>query len=96
MISTSINLWTAPSIDDLARWGAVWYGDRLLHRPWRDLAMAPATRVDEPNVAFYGFGWRLEGDLQWHSGESIGFRDVLLRGTITIRVDDKCPVIVLG
>ena len=27
----------------------------------------------------YGFGWRLNGPVQWHSGESIGFRNVIVR-----------------
>ena len=67
------------SIDDLARWDAALYDDRLLHQSWRTLAVTPATRTDEPDVDFYGFGWRLHGDLQWHSGETIGFRNVILR-----------------
>ncbi len=67
------------SIDDLERWDAALYDDRLLRQPWRELATSPATRTDEPHVPYYGFGWRLEGDLQWHSGESIGFRNVILR-----------------
>lgn len=67
------------SIDDLARWDAALYDDRLLREPWRRLAVTPATATDEPDVAHYGFGWRLQGDLQWHSGESIGFRNVILR-----------------
>lgn len=67
------------SIDDLARWDAALYGDALLQEPWRTLAVTPATPTDEPDVDFYGFGWRLHGELQWHSGESIGFRNVILR-----------------
>jgi len=67
------------SIDDLARWDAALYDDRLLHHPWRTLAVTAATRADEPDVDHYGFGWRLHGGLQWHSGESIGFRNVILR-----------------
>lgn len=67
------------SIDDLARWDAALYDDRLLHQSWRTLAVTPATRTDEPDVDFYGFGWRLHGDLHWHSGETIGFRNVILR-----------------
>lgn len=67
------------SIDDLARWDAAWHDDRLLREPWRRLATAPATRTDEPEVDFYGFGWRLHDGLQWHSGETIGFRNVMLR-----------------
>ena len=27
----------------------------------------------------YGFGWRITGDTLWHSGESIGFRNVIVR-----------------
>ena len=67
------------SIDDLARWDAALYDERLLHEPWRTLAVTPATTTDEPDVAHYGFGWRLQDDLQWHSGETMGFRNVILR-----------------
>lgn len=67
------------SIDDLARWDAALYDDRLLHQPWRTLAVTAATRTDEPDVEYYSFGWRLHGEMQWHSGESIGFRNVILR-----------------
>lgn len=67
------------SIDDLARWDTALREGRLLGEPWRSLAVAPATPTDEADVDFYGFGWRLHGDLQWHSGETIGFRNVILR-----------------
>lgn len=67
------------SIDDLAKWDAALYGRRLLKRSSLKLAFSPATATDEPDVPFYGFGWRLNGDAQWHSGESIGFRNVILR-----------------
>lgn len=67
------------SIDDLARWDAALHEGRLLREPWRSLAVTPAIATDEPDVAFYGFGWRLQDDLQWHSGETIGFRNVILR-----------------
>ena len=40
---------------------------------------SPATATDEPGVPHYGFGWRLDGDSNWHSGESIGFRNVIMR-----------------
>ena len=66
------------SIDDLARWDAALYDDRLLRRESRELAFAPATDTDEPNVN-YGFGWRITGDTQWHSGETRGFRNVIVR-----------------
>ena len=67
------------SLEDLARWDAALYDDRLLSAASRSLAFSPATATPEPDVAHYGFGWRLQGGMQWHSGESIGFRNVLLR-----------------
>jgi CubicO group peptidase (beta-lactamase class C family) len=67
------------SLEDLARWDAALYDDRLLSATSRAAAFAPATPTPEPDVAHYGFGWRLQGGMQWHSGESTGFRNVLLR-----------------
>ncbi|WP_372014527.1 serine hydrolase domain-containing protein [Pseudoxanthomonas sp. 10H] len=67
------------SIDDLARWDAALYDDRLLAAGSRTRMFAPATATDEPDVPHYGFGWRLNGDSAWHSGESIGFRNVVVR-----------------
>ena len=67
------------SLTDLAKWDAAWYDDRLLSAPSRARAVQPATTTPEPDVEHYGFGWRLHGGMQWHSGESIGFRNVILR-----------------
>jgi CubicO group peptidase (beta-lactamase class C family) len=66
------------SIDDLAKWDAASYDGRLL-RPesWR-LAFTPATATGD-SATRYGFGWRITGDTVWHSGESIGFRNVIVR-----------------
>ncbi len=66
------------SIDDLARWDAALDDGRLLGAVSRRLAFTPATATDDPDV-HYGFGWRITGDTHWHSGESIGFRNVILR-----------------
>nr|WP_242003062.1 serine hydrolase domain-containing protein [Vulcaniibacterium tengchongense] len=66
------------SIDDLARWDAALYDERLLPRALLEQAFAPATPTDDPEVA-YGFGWRITGETVWHSGETIGFRNVLVR-----------------
>jgi CubicO group peptidase (beta-lactamase class C family) len=66
------------SIDDLVKWDAALYDDRLLGDESRRLAFAPATETDDPEIA-YGFGWRITGETLWHSGESIGFRNVLVR-----------------
>ncbi|KAA0069359.1 class A beta-lactamase-related serine hydrolase [Rhodanobacter sp. T12-5] len=68
------------SIDDLARWDAALYDDRLLSDASRKLAFSPHVKVvGEPYEASYGFGWRITGDTLWHSGESIGFRNVIVR-----------------
>ena len=67
------------SIDDLARWDAALYDDRLLQPASLAQMFTPATATDEPDVPHYGFGWRLNGDSVWHSGESIGFRNVIVR-----------------
>jgi CubicO group peptidase (beta-lactamase class C family) len=66
------------SIDDLVRWDAALYDDRLLRPESLAAAFAPATPTDDPEIA-YGFGWRITGETLWHSGESIGFRNVLVR-----------------
>ena len=68
------------SIDDLAKWDAALYPDGRLLQPASLASMfAPATPTDEPDVPHYGFGWRLNGDSVWHSGESIGFRNAIVR-----------------
>jgi len=66
------------SIDDLAKWDAALYDDRLLNAESRKLAMSAAVKSDDPKVD-YGYGWRITGETQWHSGESIGFRNVIVR-----------------
>jgi CubicO group peptidase (beta-lactamase class C family) len=64
------------SIDDLAKW------DAALYEPFYAPAFVPATKTDEENVQ-YAFGWRvstIDGErMLWHSGETRGFRNVLLR-----------------
>jgi CubicO group peptidase (beta-lactamase class C family) len=66
------------SIADLARWDAALYGSQLLKPEWLRLAFAPQVATADPNVS-YGFGWRVTGDTVWHSGETIGFRNVIVR-----------------
>ena len=66
------------SVDDLAKWDAAWYTDKLLNADSRKLALTPTDPIEDPDVD-YGFGWRLSGDTVWHSGESIGFRNVIIR-----------------
>ncbi len=46
------------SIDDLAKWDAALYDDRLLSAKSRTLAFTPVTDTDDPTVR-YGMGWRI-------------------------------------
>jgi CubicO group peptidase (beta-lactamase class C family) len=66
------------SIEDLAKWDAALYGSQLLKPEVLRMAFAPQAATDDPNV-HYGFGWRVTGETVWHSGESIGFRNVIVR-----------------
>ena len=66
------------SIEDLARWDAALYGAQLLKPEWLRLAFSGQVATDDPNVR-YGFGWRVTGDTVWHSGETLGFRNVIVR-----------------
>ncbi|WP_425477055.1 serine hydrolase domain-containing protein [Luteimonas cucumeris] len=66
------------SIADLAKWDAALYDDRLLSDASRKLAFTPWTKTDDPTVE-YGYGWRITGETVWHSGETIGFRNVIVR-----------------
>ena len=68
------------TIDDLARWDAALSDGRLLDDASRTLAFSPHVRVTgEPYEAQYGFGWRITGDTLWHSGETVGFRNAIVR-----------------
>lgn len=69
------------SIDDLAKWDAALRDDRLLSARSRGLAFSPqtTTATGEADVDAYGYGWRLHNGMHWHSGETIGFRNVILR-----------------
>jgi CubicO group peptidase (beta-lactamase class C family) len=66
------------SIDDLAKWDAALGAGRLLRPETLELAFAPATPTDDPAVQ-YGFGWRVSGETRWHTGETLGFQNVILR-----------------
>ena len=68
------------SVEDLAKWDAALYDNRLLSDASRKLAFSPHVKVTgEPYEASYGYGWRITGDTLWHSGESIGFRNIIVR-----------------
>ena len=68
------------SIADLAKWDAALYDDRLLSDAARADAFTLHTPIhDEADVDGYGYGWRIHGDVLWHSGETIGGRNVIVR-----------------
>ncbi|MCV7402171.1 beta-lactamase family protein [Mycobacterium fragae] len=66
------------SIDDLAKWDAALYDERLLRPSSLQAAFTPATHTDNPEIE-YGYGWRITGETLWHSGETVGFRNVIVR-----------------
>jgi CubicO group peptidase (beta-lactamase class C family) len=66
------------SIDDMAKWDAAQYDSRLLGEKWRLVGFTPHTPTDVPGTS-YGFGWRITGETIWHSGETAGFRNVIVR-----------------
>ena len=66
------------SVDDLAKWDAALSGDGLLRPASLRLAFRAWVGTDDPQVQ-YGFGWRITGDTRWHSGETLGFRNVIVR-----------------
>jgi CubicO group peptidase (beta-lactamase class C family) len=65
------------SVDDLGKWDAALRAGRLLRPESLRLAFQAATETGDAAVQ-YGFGWRISGDLRWHSGETQGFRNVIL------------------
>ena len=67
------------SIDDLARWDAALYDDRLLSNASRAAVFTAHTPTGEPDVDGYGYGWRIHDQTLWHLGETIGFRNVIVR-----------------
>ena len=62
----------------MMKWDAALYDSRLLSDESRRLAFAPHTATDKDDVR-YGFGWRITGETIWHSGETSGFRNVIVR-----------------
>ncbi len=83
------------SLEDMARWDAALYDSRLLNDESRRLAFSPHTDTDKPDVK-YGFGWRVTGETLWHSGETSGFRSVIIRNpsrrvTVVILTNRDAP-----
>jgi len=60
------------SIDDMVHWIAWLESGRF------DEQLVPRTHTDDPNVQ-YGYGWRITDGYVWHTGETIGFRNAIVR-----------------
>jgi CubicO group peptidase (beta-lactamase class C family) len=71
------------SIDDLARWDQELAAPHIVRAAVLQQAFAPAVRTDLPGDVAYGFGWRVSDyrghHAVWHTGETIGFRNAILR-----------------
>ena len=66
------------SIDDLARWVASLDAKPLVSEERLREATSPLVATDKEGVR-YGFGWRIAQDRVQHTGETIGFRNALVR-----------------
>jgi CubicO group peptidase (beta-lactamase class C family) len=66
------------NVVDMGKWDAALYTDKLLDADSRKQMFTPKAPLADPDTD-YGFGWRLSGDTAWHSGESMGFRNVIIR-----------------
>ena len=66
------------STADFIRWIEALEDQRLFTADTLSLFFTPAVETDDPAI-HYGMGWRISGDLVWHSGETIGFRNVIVR-----------------
>jgi CubicO group peptidase (beta-lactamase class C family) len=70
------------SVDDLVKWDAALYGDRLMDTATVREATTPPTLAGGKR-SDYGFGWFLDtyrGEHRWrHTGETSGFRNAIQR-----------------
>ncbi len=66
------------SVEELARWDAAIDGGQLLPAARWQQALSAAVATGESGIG-YGFGWRVGHGAAWHSGETVGFRNIILR-----------------
>jgi CubicO group peptidase (beta-lactamase class C family) len=71
------------SIADLAKWDRELSSPRIIRPETLQQAFTAAVRTDLPGDVGYGFGWRIGHyhghHAVWHTGETIGFRNAILR-----------------
>jgi D-alanyl-D-alanine carboxypeptidase len=83
------------TVEDMAKWDAALYGEKLLKKSSLEQMWTPAKGKDKATLPFsYGFGWLIENyhghRLIHHSGGTFGFSTVIHRF-----VDDKLTIIIL-
>jgi CubicO group peptidase (beta-lactamase class C family) len=82
------------SIDDLVKWDRELTAPHILEAVAMLQAFTPAVKTDLPGNVAYGFGWRISNynghHAEWHTGETIGFRNAILR-----LPDERLTVVVL-
>ena len=83
------------NVEDLAKWDAALYGDRLLKRSSREQMWTPAKTKDGAVAPFnYGMGWFIDSyhghRLVQHAGGTPGFSSAIYRF-----IDDRLTVIIL-
>lgn len=83
------------NVEDLARWDAALYSDKLLKKSSLDQMWTTTTTRARAAAPFgYGFGWFIESyhghHIVQHSGGTMGFSSVIYR-----YVDDRFTVIIL-
>jgi CubicO group peptidase (beta-lactamase class C family) len=66
------------SIDDLRKWNAALNGNKLLTDASKKLFFTAHKPIGDPDVG-YAFGWRVSSETVWKSGETMGFRNVIIR-----------------
>lgn len=70
------------NLEDLYKWDQVLYTDSLLGQKYMDMSFAN-HKTNDGQPMNYGYGWRLENykgmDIVYHTGSSIGFRNILYR-----------------
>lgn len=87
---TDQNKWSAvlgdggiySNLEDLYKWDQALYTDKLLGQEYMDMAFTN-HKTNDGQLMNYGFGWRIENykgmDILYHTGSSIGFRNILYR-----------------
>ena len=65
------------SVDDLLKWDAALYTNRLVRQSTLEQAFTPGNVTEGKTT--YGFGWNREGDRVWHTGSTHGFRAFIER-----------------